>query len=235
MTEARVNGALPPDPVVIAVDGPSGSGKSSVSREVSRRLGYGYLDTGAAYRVLAWLSLQRGTDRADAPAVIGLLADAAFRPPTDPDAQAIVVEGRDITSEIRTDEVSTAASEIARLTPVREALNAGFREIAASIERPGIVIEGRDITTVVAPDASVRILMVADPEVRAARRAQELGAPREEVVAEAMRRRDASDALVVDFVTAADGVVTVDSSHLDFEQAVRTVLGVIRERTAGRR
>ncbi len=221
-------------PVLVAIDGPSGSGKSSVSKEAARRLGYAYLDTGAAYRVLGWLSIARGLDRTDPAAIAALVASGAYAPPLDPDRQQIIADGQDVTAAIRTDEASLAASEVARLIPVREALNEGFRRIAASVDAPGIVVEGRDITTVVAPDAPVRVLLVADPLVRAARRARELGESEEEAIAEAMRLRDASDAGVVNFLSAAPGVETLDSSNLDFEQTVAAVLELIR-RNAGQK
>lgn len=222
MSEARLAGT----PVVVAIDGPAGSGKSSVSRAVARRLGFGYLDTGAAYRALAWLVLDRGADTGDPDAVLDAVADFDFSISTAPDAYAVRVGEVDVTDAIRESRVSAAVSGVARVAAVREGVNARFREIASSSGR-GIVIEGRDITTVVAPDAPVRILLTAAAETRAARRARELTTEDPSAVAQALQRRDASDSAVVDFLTAAPGVEVVDSTALDLDQTIDAVLAVV--------
>lgn len=216
-------------PIIIAIDGPAGSGKSSVSKAVARRLGYGYLDTGAAYRALAWLVLERGEDTADASAVLTVSSDFELRQGLDPDDRSVFVGGTDVTDAIREPRVSAAVSAVARVPEVRATINDVFRALVAGSGRPAVVVEGRDITTVVAPDAPVRILLTASPEVRAARRARELQATDGQAVAEAMRRRDAADSKVVDFLSAAPGVRVVDSSDLDFDQTVDAVLAVIAE------
>jgi cytidylate kinase len=222
------------EPFFIAIDGPAGAGKSSVSKQSARRLGYGYLDTGSVYRALAWHVVSSGASTDDADAV--LAAFGTFDPgiSLDPDDRTVRVGGTDVTAAIRTPETSAAVSGVARVLPVREKVNELFRSIVAGSGLPGVVVEGRDITTVVAPDAPVRILLTAHPDVRAARRSAELGSSDTASVAEAMRRRDASDSQVVDFLNAADGVTVVDTSDLDFDQSVDAVLTVIDEKTGGR-
>ena len=146
----------------------------------------------------------------------------------DPDAYWVRVGAADVTEAIREPRVSDAVSGVARVPAVRESVNRMFRALVAASGRPGVVVEGRDITTVVAPDAPVRILLTAAPEVRAARRSAEVTTQDAAAVAAALHRRDASDSAVVDFLTAAPGVDVVDSTRLDFDQTVDAVLGVIR-------
>ncbi len=220
------------EPIIIAVDGPAGSGKSSVSKAVARRLGYGYLDTGAAYRALAWHALDHGVDTSDATAVLEVFGDFDYAISLDPDAYAVRVGTTDVTAAIREPRVTDAVSGVARIPAVRQAVNTLFRRLVADSGRPGVVVEGRDITTVVAPDAPVRLLLTAAPEVRAARRSAELVDADVARVAASMQRRDASDSTVVDFLTAAPGVEVVDSTDLDFDQTVDAVLAVVA-RTRG--
>ncbi len=215
-------------PFIVAIDGPAGSGKSSVSKEVARRLGYGFLDTGAAYRALAWHALAHGADTSDATAVLEVMGDFDYAVSLDPDAFWVSVGAVDVTDAIREPRVSEAVSGVARVPAVRQSVNALFRSLVAASGRPGVVIEGRDITTVVAPDAPVRILLTAAPDVRAARRSAALTGQDAAAVAAALHKRDASDSAVVDFLTAAPGVDVVDSTHLDFAQTVDAVIGVIR-------
>lgn len=217
-----------PDPVVVAIDGPAGSGKSSVSKQVARRLGYGYLDTGAAYRALAWHALEHGIDTSDAASVLDVSGNFDYAISLDPDAYWVRVGSSDVTDAIREPRVSDAVSGVARVPAVRQSVNALFRALVARSGRPGVVVEGRDITTVVAPDAPVRILLTAAPEIRAARRSAELTTHDAATVAAALHQRDASDSAVVDFLTAAPGVEVVDSTPLDFDQTVDAVLGVIQ-------
>lgn len=219
--------------VVVAVDGPAGSGKSSVSKAVARRLGFGYLDTGAAYRALAWHVLARGADSSDSSAVLDATGDFGFEISIDPDDYWVRVGAHEVTDAIREPRVTDAVSGVARVPAVRQGINALFREIIARAGS-GIVVEGRDITTVVAPDAQVRVLLTAAPEVRAARRADELSEEDAQAVAEALHRRDAKDSRVVDFMDAAPGVEVVDSTVLDFEQTVDAVLDVIGRMAATR-
>ncbi|TFD50345.1 (d)CMP kinase [Cryobacterium sp. Hh7] len=218
-------------PTLVAIDGPAGSGKSSVSRAAARRLGFAYLDTGAAYRALAWLALDRNTDSSQADAVIALLKDFDYSIGTDPDEYFVTVGETDVTDAIRSPEVSAAVSAVARVPEVRGALTELFRSLAANVDRPGVVVEGRDITTIVAPEAEVRILLTASEEARMTRRSAEITTQSAETVAEQLRSRDRADSQVVDFMSAADGVITVDSTHLDFEQTIEAVIDVIHTRT----
>lgn len=216
------------EPVVVAMDGPAGSGKSSVAKQVARALDYGYLDTGAAYRALAWHALAHGADTSDSTAVLDVAGDFEYAISLDPDAYWVRVGATDVTAAIREPRVTDAVSGVARVPAVRQAVNALFRSLIAQSGRVGVVVEGRDITTVVTPDAPVRILLTAAPEVRAARRSAELETHDADSVAEALHRRDASDSQVVDFLTAAPGVTVVDSTELDFDQTVDAVLDVVR-------
>jgi cytidylate kinase len=216
-----------PTPLIVAVDGPAGSGKSSVSKAVAARLGFAFLDTGAAYRALAWFVVARGMDPADASAVVDALPDFDYRIGTDPQGYRVLVGERDVTDAIREPDVSAVVSSIARVPQVRSWLNDMFRKIMATTDRPGIVAEGRDITTVVAPDAEVRILLTASEQARIARRSAELTEYSTDTVGEQLLRRDEADSRVVDFMNAADGVTTVDSTDLDFDETVEAVIAVI--------
>lgn len=213
----------------IAIDGPAGSGKSSVSKAVARTLGFGYLDTGSAYRALAWHVLDRGADTADEAAVRAAAADFPVQLGLDADDRTVRVGGVDVTDAIRDPRVSDAVSGVARVPEVRAQVNDLFRRLVAEAPYPAVVVEGRDITTVVAPDAPVRILLTAAPEVRAARRAGELAGENAAAVAAALHKRDASDSTVVDFLNAAEGVEVVDSTELDFPQTIDAVLTVIEQ------
>jgi cytidylate kinase len=226
-------------PIVIAIDGPSGSGKSSVSRAVARELGVGYLDTGAMYRALTWWCLEEGVDLDDRDAVAVAARDLPLEMGTDPSAPAVRVSGRAIDQDIRTTRVSEAVSAVATNTKVRPVLQQLQRELMRSIadETGGVVAEGRDITTVVAPDADVRILLTASEEARLRRRSKELHGHDEEHAVEATRdqvvRRDRDDSTVSEFTEAAEGVTLVDTSDLDFEQSVGAVLDVVQRARRG--
>jgi CMP/dCMP kinase len=230
------HGAVSRRPLVVAVDGPSGSGKSTVSRLVASRLHLEYLDTGAMYRAVCWACLQRGIDIADEAKVADVAHGLDLVMGTDPDAVSVLVDGRDVAAEIRTTQVSAAVSAVAGNQAVRAELRRRQREVIAASgagERHGVVAEGRDITTVVAPDADVRILLTASEKTRLARRAREvhgsddasaLAATHDQVV-----RRDADDSRVAQFLEAADGVLQLDSSGLTLEETVDTVIAVIAE------
>ena len=223
--------------MLVAIDGPAGSGKSSVSREAASQLGFGILDTGAAYRALAWAALEAGVHLDDEEQILELLDRWRYKITLLGEQQVTVAlsdtaRATDVTALIRTPELSGQVSRVSKHRAVRERLNAMFRELVATSGLPGVVIEGRDITTVVAPNAPVRILMTASPEVRAARRAGELqGLTREQVLAD-IEARDAKDTLVVDFMNPAPGVTLVDTSDLDFAQSVQAVIDIVREAQA---
>ena len=221
-----------PAPLVVAVDGPSGSGKSSVSKAVARRLGAAYLDTGAMYRAVAWHCLHEGVDLADAEAVAAAAVAMDLDQSTDPDVEAVRVGGTDVTEAIRGPEVTDTVSTVAVVIPVREELNRRQRAAIAAAGR--MVAEGRDITTVVAPDAHARVLLTASEAVRTARRSGQLAAAGETGVdAGTLHRqvagRDARDATVSTFDRPADGVALVDSTELDFEQTVAAVLAAVED------
>ncbi len=214
--------------ITVAVDGPAGSGKSSVSRAAARALGYEYQDTGAAYRALAWFALSRGIDLDNESEVVGLLRDFDYDIGVDPDNYFVRV-GRDaVTDAIRDPAVSAVVSKVARVPAVRNHLTSLFRDRIRSGNRSGIITEGRDITTVVAPDAAVRVLLTASAEARASRRAAELASATAEAISEQLTARDAQDLAVVDFMNAADGVTTLDSTELNFEETVDALVALIR-------
>ena len=217
---------------MVAVDGPSGSGKSSVSKAVARRLGAAYLDTGAMYRAVAWHCLNEGVDLADAEAVAAAAVAMDLDQSTDPDVEAVRVGGTDVTEAIRGPEVTDTVSTVAVVIPVREELHRRQRAAIAAAGR--MVAEGRDITTVVAPDAHARVLLTASEAVRTARRSGQLAAAGETGVdAGTLHRqvagRDARDATVSTFDRPADGVALVDSTELDFEQTVAAVLAAVED------
>ena len=214
---------------VVAIDGPAGSGKSSVARAAARELGFQFLDTGAAYRSLAWLVLDFGTDPGTREHVLAALGRFDYDITLESGSQRVVVNGLDVTGQIRTEQISRAASQVAVIPEVRRSVNDIFRRLIATAE-PGIVVEGRDITTVVAPDADVRILLTASDEVRAERRAAQLGESAEDVLQQ-MRERDSRDSGNSDFLEPAAGVTQIDSSRLNFTQTVQAVVNLVRGRT----
>ena len=202
---------------VLAIDGPAGSGKSSVSKEVARRLGFGYLDTGAGYRAFALHKLAN-PDKSTSE----LLDSFDYEISLDPDSPKVLLAGADVTHEIRTEKAAAAVSEVARVPEVRKAQLEDARARSIVCPKTGIVVEGRDITTVVAPDAALRILLTASEAVRLARRGLENSES-----AENLKARDASDSKVVEFMTAAEGVYLVDTTDLDFESSVAEVLRLV--------
>jgi cytidylate kinase len=218
--------------VVVAIDGPAGSGKSSVARAAAEALGYRYLDTGAAYRAVAWNGLDTGTVLTDPDAVVALVDATNIDQSLDPAERTVRVGERDVTAAIREPHVSAATAHVAGNQAARDRLTAWFRELIAAAE-PGIVVEGRDITTVVAPDAPVRILLTAEPEARAQRRWKELAAAGSNAdaagVLAAIGERDARDSEMVEFLSAAPGVAAIDSTHLSFDETVAAVIELARQ------
>lgn len=222
--------------LVVAMDGPSGSGKSSVSRGVARALGLRYLDTGAMYRAMTWWMLQQGVDAADAATVAARCAEPEIVSGTDPDGPTIHVDGVDVAGPIRESEVTGAVSAVAAVPEVRTRLVALQRQIIGAGE---IVVEGRDIGTVVAPDAAVKVYLTASAEARALRRTAELnGAAAEldstavEVQQAAMARRDTLDSTrKTDPLSMAAGAVELDTTPLTLDEVIDAVLSVVKERT----
>ncbi|MBF6672155.1 MULTISPECIES: (d)CMP kinase [Glutamicibacter] len=218
------------DQLVIAIDGPSGSGKSSVSKAVARELGAAYLDTGAMYRAITYSVLADGTDLSDANAIAQAVRDAQLEISVDPDAELVQIGGVDVTAAIREPRISEQVSTVATNLDARAELVRRQQEIIKANLR--IVAEGRDITTVVAPDADARILLTASEEARLRRRGLQLGGTQNDSqLANQVLARDAKDSTVVNFTQAADGVMTVDSSDLDFEQTIAAVLDAISTAT----
>jgi CMP/dCMP kinase len=214
--------------LVVAIDGPAGSGKSSVSRAAAKRLGFDYLDTGAAYRALAWFCLERGIDTYGGDDLIDSLPGFEYSIGTDPDDYFVRVGAETITDDIREPRVTHIVSSVARVPEVRRYLVELFRGTIEGSPATGIIVEGRDITTVVAPDARVRILLTASEEARMARRSAELTEVDASTTARELASRDAQDSRVVDFMNAADGVRTIDSTDLDFDQTVQAVVSLVR-------
>lgn len=217
----------PGKPLVVAIDGPSGSGKSSVSKEVARRLKLAYLDTGAMYRALTWYCLKTGIDLTDGAAVEQASKDLPLELSTSANAEYVSVAGVDITEEIREPRISSSVSAVATTLGARNELIRRQRQLIEQHHRR-MVVEGRDITTVVAPNAEVRMLLTASEEARLRRRGLQLGGTQsKEQLAAQVIHRDAKDSTVVNFTQAADGVVTLDSSDLDFEETVGTALSIV--------
>ncbi|OAE01468.1 (d)CMP kinase [Arthrobacter sp. OY3WO11] len=214
-------------PLVVAIDGPSGSGKSSVSKEVARRLRLAYLDTGAMYRALTWFCVSKGIDLEDSAAVEQAARDLVLELSTSPLEEYVRVDGVDVTDAIREPAISSAVSAVATTLGARTELIRRQRELIEKHHRR-MVVEGRDITTVVAPGAEVRMLLTASEEARLRRRGIQLGGTQNaEQLAAQVTHRDAKDSSVVNFTKAASGVVTLDSSDLDFDQTVAAALVIV--------
>jgi cytidylate kinase len=215
---------------VVAIDGPSGSGKSSVSRAVAARLGLRYLDTGAMYRAMTWWMLTNGVDVHDAAAVAAAADKPQIVSGTAPDAPTITVDGRDAAGPIRTDAVTKAVSVVSAVPDVRTRLVDLQRAV---IGAGGIVVEGRDIGSVVAPDAPLKVYLTASEAARAARRNAELtGAQATSVEATQadLARRDALDSgRAVAPAGMAEGSILVDTTELDREQVVAHLLALVTE------
>ncbi len=209
---------------VIAIDGPAGSGKSTVARRLAERLGLEYLDTGAMYRAVTFAALRRGIDPADAEPVEKLARSVEMEVTLD----GVTVDGVDATIEIRGPEVSRAVSLVAANPGVRSELVRRQREWTT--ERGGGVLEGRDIGTVVFPDAELKVYLNARPEVRAERRAAEVTGLDYETVAADMARRDALDqGRDTDPLRRADGALEIDTTDMTIEQIVDDLAGRIAD------
>ena len=215
---------LPPT-LVIAIDGPGGSGKSTVSRGVAAALGLRYLDTGAMYRAVAWLALHRNTPLDDAEALTALADEARLELTTTASPVTVHADGTDVTTAIRSDDVTAAVSQVSAVPGVRTAMVRRQREI---IGAGGIVVEGRDIGTTVAPDAAVKVFLTADERVRAERRALET-AGAVASTKDALARRDAHDSgrAASPLTQAADAMV-IDSTALSIEDVVAQIVAAAR-------
>jgi cytidylate kinase len=218
--------------IVIAVDGPSASGKSSTSQGVARALGLRYLDTGAMYRALTWWLLAHGIDVDDPDAVAQHVADPVIEASTDPDDSWVTVDGRDVSAAIRTREVSGAVSAVARVPQVRLRLIAMQREIIARAraEGRGIVVEGRDIGTVVAPDAVVKVFLTASELARATRRTAELAADPAATVTTTQSEQARRDRMDAGQMARAADAVEIDSTMFALGDVIAMITGLATER-----
>lgn len=208
-------------PMVIAIDGPAGSGKSTVAKAVASRLGLDYLDTGAMYRSVAFAALRGGVDPEDAEVVSNLARNIDLQIDTN---GTVIVDDVDATIEIRGPEVTRAVSIVAANPDVRKEMRARQRQWVA--KRGGGVMEGRDIGTVVFPEARLKVYLDASPEVRAARRSKEVSDLSYETVATDLARRDALDQnRTHDPLRAASDAVSIDTSDLTVDQIVDAIMG----------
>lgn len=223
--------------LVIALDGPSGSGKSSVARGVAARFGYRYLDTGAMYRAITWYVLERGIDPADPVDVAALLTEVTLDSGTDPVTPSILVNEVDVSGPIRGQAVTDSVSLVSAVPEVRAFLVVEQRrDVAEALAAgTGIVVEGRDIGSHVLPDADVKVFLTADPEVRAQRRAlqeadSEHGSDGVDATHESLVRRDELDSTRASSpLRQAVSAVVVDATHLDLGQTIDRVAALVAD------
>jgi cytidylate kinase len=209
--------------MIIAIDGPAGAGKSTVARQLAERLGFRYLDTGAMYRALTWLALERAVDLDSTEELVRL----AKEHPVEFDGLRVFVDGREVTGAIREPRIDRAVPVVARQTPVREVMRTRQRELA---HQGDAVIEGRDIGRVVTPDAEVKVYLVAHPEERARRRiAEHPGLADAEALATDLRLRDESDAVQME---PAPDAIEIDTTALTIDQVVDRIEELARARSA---
>ena len=209
--------------MVVAIDGPAGAGKSTVARALAERLGFRYLDTGAMYRALTWLAMKRGLDLGDGEQLAPLARDY---PVLFGDDDRVWIAGTDVTSSIRSDRVDRMVPVVARHPGVREVMRDRQRELG---REGNVVIEGRDIGTVVAPDARVKVYLVADREVRARRRTADRPGIGADALATDLRKRDAKDA---ERMQPASDAIEIDTTSLEVEDVVDRIEALVRERSA---
>jgi CMP/dCMP kinase len=213
------------DDIVVAIDGPSGSGKSSTSRGVAARLGLRYLDTGAMYRGITWWMLREGVDVHDREAVAAHAGEPEILSGTDPQGPSIVVEGVDVGLAIRSADVNAAVSPVSAVPEVRERLVELQRD---TIGGGGIVVEGRDIGAVVAPFAQVKVYLTADPVARAQRRAAEEGGTDVDTTQQSLLARDAIDSTRdASPLTMAEGAVHIDTTGYTLDDVIDQVVALV--------
>lgn len=214
---------------VIAIDGPSGSGKSSTARGVAQALGLAYLDTGATYRAITWALMQRGIDPTDAAAVAAAAAEVTLVSGTDPAAPTIEVDGIDVSEPIRGHEVTSQVSDVSVVPEVRRLLVDHQRAVIDGAER-GIVVEGRDIGTTVAPHAPVKVYLEADADARAARRAAERGDDAAATAASLAQRDQVDSTRATSPLAKADDAVLIDGTHLSLAEVIAAVVALVDPR-----
>jgi cytidylate kinase len=223
-----------PAAVIVAIDGPSGTGKSSTSKAVAAQLGLSYLDTGAQYRAITWWMVNNGIDLTDPTAIAAVAGKAEIVSGTNPSDPTIAVDGVDVAGPIRTTEVTSKVSAVSAVPEVRARITELQRSIAASAEQ-GIVVEGRDIGTTVLPDADLKIFLTASPEARAARRSGELKGADVKATQEALIKRDAADSSRKTSPLAKAGdAVEVDTSELTLQQVIECVVTLVGEKRAAK-
>ncbi len=218
--------------LIVAIDGPAGAGKSTVAKRLAKELGYIYMDTGAMYRAFAWKARQGGVDLEDEEKLREVLRRTNVELLDREGTPRVLLDGRDVTSEIRTPELSQWASKISALAPVRERMVELQRAMGA---RGGMVVEGRDIGTVVFPQAEVKIFLTAGPEERAKRRFAELQSQGKQVsldeTMEEMKERDRRDqerALAP--LRRAEGAVAIDSTAYGVEEVMERIMREIKNK-----
>jgi cytidylate kinase len=209
--------------MVIAIDGPAGAGKSTVARALAERLGFRYLDTGAMYRALTWLAMKRGLDLSDAEGLAQLARENAV---LFTEEDRVWIAGTDVTSSIRDTRVDRMVPVVARHHAVREVMRERQRELGRDGD---VVIEGRDIGTVVAPDAEVKVFLVADREERAKRRVAERPGIGADALATDLRLRDERDA---PRMQPAPDAMEIDTTSLQVDDVVDRIEALVRERSA---
>lgn len=211
-------------PVIVAIDGPAGAGKSTIGRALANSLGWDYLDTGAMYRAVTSVALRRGIDPSDAESLGALSRSMTLVM----DGVSVTAEGIDVTADIRGEAVTAAVSAVASVSAVRAEMRR--RQRTWGEERPGGVVEGRDIGTVVFPEAVAKIYLTASPRVRAQRRVRESGGD-VDTIAAAIAARDLQDSTRADSPLAeSSDAVVVDTSDRTVDEVVAELLALVRER-----
>ncbi|HSI30600.1 MAG TPA: (d)CMP kinase [Miltoncostaeaceae bacterium] len=221
--------------MIVAIDGPAGAGKSTVAREVARRLGAAYLDTGAMYRALTLLAVRRGVAASDGEALVALARQHPVEIVPTGDGDRVFVDGEDVTAEIRTPEVAALVSEVSAHPGVREQMVAAQR---ALMSRGDWVSDGRDVGSTVWPDAEVKVFLTASPEERARRRCAELAArgmelDEAQVLADVRRRDELDTTREASPLRVADGAVVIDSSDLDARDVADRVMSLVAALAGG--
>jgi cytidylate kinase len=209
--------------MIVAIDGPAGAGKSTVARALAERLGFRYLDTGAMYRALTWLAMKQSLELGDADALARL---AQQEPVRFDDDDRVWIDGTDVTASIRKAEIDRMVPVVARHPGVREVMRERQRELGRDGD---VVIEGRDIGTVVAPDAFLKVYLVADREIRAQRRAAERPGIGADALATDIKKRDKKDA---ERMQPAEDAIEIDTTSLEVDDVVDRIEALVHERTA---